>query len=30
MIGDPPGFDRGVLPAVHAKVAEFFRRRLLP
>lgn len=30
MIGDPPGFDRGVLPAVHAKVAEFFRRRMLP
>ncbi len=30
MIGDPHGFDRAVLPAVQAKVADFFRRRLLP
>ncbi len=30
MLADPPGFDRAVMPAVHAKVADFFRRRLLP
>lgn len=30
MLADPPGFDRTVMPAVHAKVADFFRRRLLP
>lgn len=30
MLADPPGFDRAALPAVHAKVAEFFRRHLLP
>jgi predicted dienelactone hydrolase len=30
MLADPPGFDRAAMPAVHAKVAEFFRRRLLP
>ena len=30
MLADPPGFDRAVMTAVHAKVAEFFRRRLLP
>lgn len=30
MLADPPGFDRAVMPAVHAKVAGFFRRRLLP
>lgn len=30
MLEDPPGFDRAALPAVHAKVADFFRRHLLP
>lgn len=30
MLADPPGFDRAVMPAVHAKVADFFRRHLLP
>ena len=30
MLADPPGFDRAVMTAVHAKVAEFFCRRLLP
>lgn len=30
MLADPPGFDRAVMAAAHAKVADFFRRRLLP
>lgn len=30
MLNDPPGFDRAELPAVHEKVADFYRRWLLP
>lgn len=30
LLGDPPGFDRAVLPAVDARVAAFFRQHLLP
>jgi predicted dienelactone hydrolase len=30
LLGDPPGFDRGVLPDVDRKIAAFFRRHLLP
>ncbi len=30
LMDDPPGFDRKVLPGVDRKIAEFFRRHLLP
>ena len=30
LMGDPPGFDRAVLPEVDRKIAAFFRERLLP
>lgn len=30
LLGDPPGFDRGVLPEVDRKIAAFFRQHLLP
>ena len=29
LLSDPPGFDRGELPAVNARIAAFFRRHLL-
>lgn len=29
MLNDPPGFDRSVLPAVDARVVDYFRRHLL-
>lgn len=29
MLNDPPGFDRGVVPAVNRKIAAFFARHLL-
>lgn len=29
LLADPPGFDRGELPAVHARIVAFFRRHLL-
>jgi predicted dienelactone hydrolase len=29
LIGDPPGFDRRVLPEVDRKIADFFRKHLL-
>lgn len=28
LIADPPGFDRSVLPALHRRIADFFRRHL--
>lgn len=30
LLGDPPGFDRKVLPEVDRKIAAFFRKHLLP
>lgn len=30
LLGDPPGFDRGALPAVDRQIGAFFRRHLLP
>ncbi|MGE0498069.1 MAG: alpha/beta hydrolase family protein [Ramlibacter sp.] len=30
LMGDPPGFDRSQLPAVDRKLADFFRKHLLP
>ncbi|ROZ71495.1 dienelactone hydrolase [Ramlibacter sp. WS9] len=30
LMGDPPGFDRAVLPAVDAKITVFFQKHLLP
>ena len=30
MLNDPPGFDRGVLPALDRKIAGFFAGHLLP
>jgi predicted dienelactone hydrolase len=30
LMGDPPGFDRGVLPAVYAAIAHFFLDNLKP
>lgn len=30
LLGDPPGFDRAVLPEVDRKIADFFRKHLLP
>jgi predicted dienelactone hydrolase len=30
LLGDPPGFDRGVLPDVDRRIAAFFRKHLLP
>jgi predicted dienelactone hydrolase len=30
LLGDPPGFDRKVLPEVDLKIAAFFRKYLLP
>jgi predicted dienelactone hydrolase len=30
LLADPPGFDRALLPAMHAAIADFFRRHLLP
>lgn len=30
LLGDPPGFDRSVLPEVDRKIASFFRKHLLP
>ena len=30
LLNDPPGFDRKTLPAVDRRIAEFFRRHLLP
>jgi len=30
LLNDPPGFDRSVLPEVDRRIAEFFRRHLLP
>jgi predicted dienelactone hydrolase len=30
LLNDPPGFDRGLLPDVDRKIAEFFRKHLLP
>jgi predicted dienelactone hydrolase len=30
LLNDPPGFDRGQLPAVDHKIAAFFREHLLP
>jgi len=30
LLGDPPGFDRAVLPAVDRKIAAFFLKHLLP
>ena len=30
LLGDPPGFDRSVMPEVDRKIAAFFRRHLLP
>ena len=30
LLNDPPGFDRGQLPEVDRKIAEFFRKHLLP
>lgn len=30
LLGDPPGFDRKVLPDVDRKIAAFFRKHLLP
>jgi len=30
LLNDPPGFDRGALPAVDGKIADFFRKHLLP
>jgi hypothetical protein len=28
LLSDPPGFDRGQLPALHQKVADFFKSNL--
>ncbi|HSW16311.1 MAG TPA: dienelactone hydrolase [Ramlibacter sp.] len=30
LMGDPPGFDRAVLPAVDGKITAFFQKHLLP
>lgn len=30
LLGDPPGFDRGVLPQVDRRIVDFFKRHLLP
>ena len=30
LLGDPPGFDRSVLPAVDRNIVAFFRKHLLP
>lgn len=30
LLGDPPGFDRSVLPEVDGRIAAFFNRHLLP
>lgn len=30
LLGDPPGFDRALVPAVHARISGFFRKNLLP
>jgi hypothetical protein len=30
LLNDPPGFDRKLLPEVDRKIAEFFRKHLLP
>jgi hypothetical protein len=30
LLGDPPGFDRAILPAVDRKIAAFYTRHLLP
>jgi predicted dienelactone hydrolase len=30
LLRDPPGFDRALVPQAHARIAAFFRQRLLP
>lgn len=30
LLRDPPGFDRALVPATHARIAAFFRQHLLP
>jgi hypothetical protein len=30
LLGDPPGFDRGLLPEVDRRIVGFLRARLLP
>lgn len=30
LLGDPPGFDRAVLPQVDRQIVEFLRKHLLP
>ncbi|MEO8144884.1 MAG: dienelactone hydrolase, partial [Betaproteobacteria bacterium] len=30
LLNDPPGFDRKLLPDVDRRIAEFFRKHLLP
>ena len=30
LLNDPPGFDRGLLPDVDRRIADFFRKHLLP
>lgn len=29
LLDDPPGFDRGEMPAIHQRITDFFRRQLL-
>lgn len=30
LLRDPPGFDRALVPAAHARIVDFFRQHLLP
>lgn len=30
LLSDPPGFDRSLVPATHARIVAFFRQTLLP
>ncbi|GAC1604888.1 MAG: hypothetical protein NVS3B2_10870 [Ramlibacter sp.] len=30
LLADPPGFDRSLVPATHARIVAFFRQQLLP